>query len=111
MPPDILAIARKMARVIPKPRTKPTKPAQSWRTLKPGQYLTNNIPLTDGTGVAATGATWYVADVDSSGANIATVSLKPITHHLTLKTWQKYFTRARKLSKAARVELLVKELT
>ncbi len=104
-------IAKTMSRTIPKPHKKVTKPAQSWRTLKPNQYLTSLCAFSHDGRVAPAGTWWYVVAVDSSGADLATVSTKPIKFHWVVADWKgKYFARARKPSKARLTEILVESL-
>ncbi len=110
--PDISKIAANLARVIPAPHKKATKPAQSWRTLKPNQYLTSLCAFSHEGRVAEAGSWWYVVAVDSSGADIATVAVNPLKWHWEIAAWKdKYFVRARKPSQAQLTEILVESLT
>ncbi len=109
--PDINKIAANLAREIPPAHKKTTKPAQSWRTLKPNQYLTSLLPFSHDGRVAPAGSLWHVLAVDSSGADIATVDVKPLNFHWELAEWKgKYFVRARKPSQSRLTELLVESL-
>lgn len=107
---DITEVAQRMAREIPKPTAKPPKPALSWRTLKPNQYLTNKFPFTHKDKVALAGTLWHILSVSSSSAELASVSLSSIHFTWTLSSWKDYFDRVRKPSKATLVEALVREI-
>ncbi len=107
---NITLIARNMSRTIPKPRAKIIKQAKSWRTLKPEQYLVSNLALTNDGAVADAGSLWYISAVNSSGIDIATISLKPVKYHWEIVEWKDYFKKIRKPSRDTLVSLLVKEL-
>ena len=110
MTTDITTIARRMSKVIPKPKKKLAKPALSWRQLKPQQYLTNTRGLRFDKRIVSAGTMWYVVAVTSTGAELQTISVNPMKYTWTVPSWKNYFARARKPSQSQLAELLIKSL-
>ncbi|HUT18213.1 MAG TPA: hypothetical protein VM366_03560 [Anaerolineae bacterium] len=103
---SITQIAQRMALTIPAPSKKRAKEAQSWRTLKPGQYLSNVVRFTLRGEVVPAGSLWYVRSADSGGATLATIGdlgddgEPRVVFKWTRPDWKgQYFVRARKPKK------------